>query len=266
MLEDWSRIWRHRHLVAQLVKRDVMGRYRGSLLGLVWSFLHPLFMLLVYLFVFGVVFQMKWGVDPQAGEKEFGVILFSGLILHALFAECLVRSPGIVTNNVQFVKKVVFPLEVLPVMIVLTAVFHFCIGFLLLLIFNVFAHFTLYTTIVLMPAVVLPLVLLGLGVSWFLASIGVFVRDIGQVTGILATVCLFLCPIFYPLDAVPEMLRGLLYLNPLTLIVDQFRAIVIFGRAPDWGALAVYYLIALAIVTGGYRWFLRTRKAFADVV
>lgn len=259
-------MWRHRYLVAQLVKRDVVGRYRGSLLGLVWSFLHPLFMLLVYLFVFGVVFKIKWGVAPAGGGKEFGVILFSGLILHALFAECLVRSPGIIATNVQFVKKVVFPLEVFPVMIVSTAFFHFCIGFLLLFIFNTFSDLTIHSTVLLAPLVLLPIVVLALGVSWFLASVGVFVRDVGQMTGILATVLLFLCPIFYPLDAVPDRLQWLLYFNPLTLIVEQFRNIVIFGKAPNWGALAVYYVLALAVARAGYTWFLRTRKAFADVL
>jgi len=259
-------MWQHRHLATQLVKRDVVGRYRGSILGLVWSFLHPLFMLLVYLFVFGVVFQIKWGIDPQTGDKAFGVILFSGLILHALLAECLVRSPGIIATNTQFVKKVVFPLEVFPLMIVSTAVFHFVIGFLLLFVFNTLAHGEVHPTILLMPVVVMPLVFLGLGISWFLASIGVFVRDVGQMTGILATVLLFLCPIFYPLEAVPEHLRWLLYFNPLTLIVDQFRSIVIFGRMPDWGGLLVYYAIALSVMRLGYLWFLRTRRAFADVL
>lgn len=259
-------MWKHRHLAAQLVKRDVVGRYRGSILGLIWSFLHPLFMLLVYLFVFGVVFQIKWGIDPQTGGKEFGVILFSGLILHALLAESLVRSPGIIISNTQFVKKVVFPLEVFPVMIVSTAFFHFCIGFLLLSIFNTLAHDTVHTTMLLAPVVVLPLVFLALGLSWFLSSIGVFVRDVGQITGILATVLLFLCPIFYPLEAVPEHLRWLLYFNPLTLIVDQFRAVVIFGRMPNWPALLAYYAISLVFMRLGYLWFLRTRRAFADVL
>lgn len=259
-------MWQHRHLAAQLVKRDVMGRYRGSILGLVWSFLHPLFMLLVYLFVFGVVFRIKWGIDPQTGDKEFGVILFSGLILHALLAECLVRSPGIIVTNTQFVKKVVFPLEVFSLMIVSTAFFHFCIGFGLLLVFNTLAHGTVHATMLLAPVIVMPLVFLALGLSWFLASIGVFIRDVGQITGILATVLLFLCPIFYPLEAVPEQVRWLLYFNPLTLIVGEFREIVIFGRMPSWQGLLAYYVIALVFMRAGYLWFLRTRRAFADVL
>lgn len=259
-------MWQHRYLASQLIKRDVVGRYRGSLLGLVWSFLHPLFMLLVYMFVFGVVFQIRWGIEAQSGDKEFGVILFSGLITHALFAECLTRSPGIIAANIQFVKKVVFPLEVLPVMIVSTAFFHFCIGFLLLFIFNTVAHLTVHTAVLLVPVVILPLAMLSLGMSWLLASVGVFVRDIGQITGVLATVMLFLCPILYPLDAVPDRLQWLLYFNPLTLIVVQFRGLVIFGQEPDWPALAVYYVVALFVLRLGYVWFMRTRKGFADVL
>lgn len=253
-------------MITQLVKRDVVGRYRGSFLGLVWSFLHPLFMLMVYLFVFGIVFQIKWGIDTDTGEKEFAVILFSGIILHALLAECLVRSPGIIVTNTQFVKKIVFPLEVLPVMIVSTAVFHFVIGFILLSVFNLLAHEVLYLTSLLFPVVVLPLVLLALGISWLLAATGVFVRDIGHVTGILATMLLFLCPIFYPLERVPEEVRWLLFLNPLTLVVDQLRAIVIFGNWPDWGALLIYYIVAFSVFWLGYRWFDRTRAGFADVL
>lgn len=259
-------MWQQRHLVAELVKRDVIGRYRGSFLGLIWSFLHPLFMLLVYVFVFGVVFEIKWGVKLDTGEKQFAVILFSGLILHALLAECLVRAPGIIVANTQFVKKVVFPLETLPVMLVCTAVFHFLIGFLLLSVFNTVAHQVFYFKSLLFPVIVLPLVLLTLGLSWMLASIGVFVRDIGHITGILATMLLFMCPIFYPLDRVPETFQWVLYLNPLTLIVEQFRIIVIYGKWPDWGALMIYYVVALTVLRAGYRWFQRTRSGFADVL
>ncbi|HSH42407.1 MAG TPA: ABC transporter permease [Arenicellales bacterium] len=261
-----SRTWGNRHLVGQLAKRDVMGRYRGSLLGLFWSFLHPLFMLLVYVFVFGVVFELKWGVTPDAGEKAFSVILFSGLILHRLLSECLVRAPGIIVSNAQFVKKVVFPLEVFPIVVVATSLFHFIVGFLLLLVFNSVAHSAVYPTVLLAPVVILPIVLLGLGLSWFLAATGVFIRDIGQLTGILTTVLLFLCPIFYPLDRVPEEVQWLLYFNPLTLIVESFRDIVIFGRLPSWEGLAIYYLVALLVLVGGYLWFQRTQPAFADVV
>lgn len=222
-------------------------------------------MLLVYMFVFGVVFKMKWGVG-HADNVQFGVVLFSGLIVHALFAECLVRSPTLILSKPQFVKKVVFPLEILPMVIVGTALFHMSVGIVILLLFNALAHSTVHWTIVLVPVILAPLLCLSLGLSWFLASLGVFIRDIKQIVGILATVLLFLCPIFYPLDAVPETVRSLMYLNPLTLIVIEMRNVVIFGSAPNWFGLTVYYAIAILFMGLGYSWFKRTRWAFADVI
>ncbi len=265
MIPVFDTFWRYRHLVGQLIRREVLERYRGSVFGLIWSFLHPLLMLLVYMFVFGVVFKMKWGVG-HTDDYQFGVVIFAGLIVHALFAECLVRSPTLILSKPQFVKKVVFPLEILPMVIVGTALFHMSVGIVILLVFNTFAHATVHWTILLIPVILLPLLFLSLGLSWFLASLGVFIRDIGHIVGILATVLLFLCPIFYPLTAVPEGARGLMYLNPLTLIVIEMKNIVIFGRAPDWFGLFVYYGISILAMGFGYYWFNRTRRAFADVI
>lgn len=265
MLEILSTLGRHRQLVVKLVQREVLERYRGSMFGLVWSFMHPLFMLLVYMFVFGVVFRIRWGVEG-AEDIKFGVILFAGLIVHALFAECLVRSPGVILSNPQFVKKVVFPLEILPVVTVGTAMFHMAVGFVILLLFNLIAHGTFFWTVLLVPLIILPLVILGLGVSWFLASLGVFVRDVTQVVGILATVLLFLCPIFYPITAVPESLQKVMFLNPLTLIVEELRNLVIFGGLPNWKHLLLYYVAAVCVMLLGFWWFNKTRRAFADVI
>lgn len=265
MTDAFRVIWRHRELIIQLIKREVLERYRGSLFGLLWSFLHPLFMLLVYMFVFGVVFKIRWGVE-HGDQVQFGVVLFAGLIVHALFAECLVRAPNLVLSNAHFVKKVVFPLEILAVVLLGSALFHLLVGFLILLLFNGVAHAQMPWTIVFVPFILAPLVLLSLGLSWFLASLGVFLRDISQIVGILATVLLFLCPIFYPLSAVPEPLQAWMYLNPLTLIVEEMRNAVIFAKVPDWGALAGYYLIALVSMMAGHWWFNRTRRAFADVI
>lgn len=265
MTDAFGIIWRHRELITQLIKREVLERYRGSLFGLLWSFLHPLFMLLVYMFVFGVVFRVRWGVEHD-DQVQFGVVLFAGLIVHALFAECLVRAPNLILSNPHFVKKVVFPLEILAVVLLGSALFHMLVGFLILLLFNGVAHAQLPWTVIFVPLILAPLVLLSLGLSWFLASLGVFLRDISQIVGILATVLLFLCPIFYPLSAVPEALQTWMYLNPLTLIVEEMRNAVIFARTPDWQALAGYYLVAVVCMVLGHRWFNRTRRAFADVL
>ena len=266
MIEPLASAWKHRHLIAQLIRREVLERYRGSVFGLVWSFMHPLFMLLVYMFVFGVVFKIRWSGEGATADITFAVVLFSGLIVHALLAECLVRSPGAVLTNTHFVKKVVFPLEILPVVTVGSALFHLLVGLVILLLFNGIAHATLHWTVLLTPVILAPLVLLALGCAWLLASLGVFIRDVTQVVGILATVLLFLCPIFYPLSAVPESLQDWMYLNPLTLIVQQLRGAVIFGEPPAWWPLLIYYLAALAVMSFGYWWFKRTRRAFADVL
>ena len=255
----------HKELIFQLAKREVLERYRGSFLGLVWSFVHPVLMLLVYMFVFGVVFQMKWGIE-QKSDLDFAVILFSGLVVHGLFAECLVRAPSLVTNNPHFVKKVVFPLQILPVVSVCVALFHTSVGLLILTAATLLTQAALPATAVLMPVVLFPIVILALGVSWFLASLGVFLRDVSQVVGILATVLLFLSPIFYPVSAVPDYLQPYLYLNPLTLIIEELRNVLIFGNMPDWGALGLYLLLAYSFMMFSAWWFTRTRNAFADVI
>ncbi len=261
----FSITWQNRDLVGQMIRREVLERYRGSVLGLVWSFAHPLLMLLVYMFVFGIVFKIKWGVEHE-DDVQFGVVLFAGLVVHALFSECLVRAPQLIRSNVHFVKKVVFPLEVLAVVAVGTALFHTAVSLLILLIFNTAAHLEFNWTVLFLPLVLVPLVILSLGVTWFLSSLGVFLRDVVHIVGILSTILLFLSPIFYPLSAVPQGLRPLMYLNPLTVIVEQVRNVVIWGQPPDWGPLSVYFVIATIVAAVGYWWFRRTRRAFADVL
>ncbi len=258
----------HRYLTSQMIKREVLERYRGSHFGLLWSFAYPVLMLLVYMFIFGVVFKMKWGAAAAAdqGNVPFGVIMFSGLILHAFLGECLVRSTSLVTANQQYAKKVVFPLPILPLVTIGTALFHLLAGIFILLVFSTIAGAPPAWTILLAPLVLLPFVFFLLGCSWFLAAICVFVRDIGQIMGVLVTVLLFLAPIFYPLSQVPERLQFWMYFNPLTVIVEQFRAVVLFGQTPDWLHLSIYGLVGLATMLLGYAFFRRTQGAFADVI
>jgi len=263
-------LFQHRDLILQLLKRDVLERYRGSNLGLLWSFVYPVFMLLVYMFVFGIVFKMKWGVAPGQDSANadipFGVIMFSGLVLHAFLGECLVRSSHLITGNQQYVKKIIFPLPVLSIVCVGAAFFHLLAGLLILLLFMLGAGVVPELTILYMPLVLLPLVLLLLGVSWLLSSLCVFIRDIAQLMSVLVTVLLFLAPIFYPLSVVPEQYQIWMYLNPLTAVVEQFRAVVLFGQQPDWQILGIYWLVAVTVLLLGYGFFRRTQGAFADVV
>jgi lipopolysaccharide transport system permease protein len=259
-------LWRNRQLIAQMTKREVVGRYKGSALGLVWSFLNPVFMLTVYTFVFSVVFKARWGVGGEESKTQFAVVLFVGMIVHGLFAEVLNRAPGLILSNVNYVKKVVFPLEILSVVSMGASLFYSLISLGVLLIAFVLFNGYLHWTAVLAPLVVLPLVILTLGLAWMLASLGVFLRDVGQTIGIITTVMMFLAPVFYPITMLPEELRPWIMANPLTFIIEQAREVLIWGRLPDWLGLGVYTLVATVVAWAGYAWFQKTRKGFADVL
>jgi lipopolysaccharide transport system permease protein len=259
-------LWRNRQLIIQMTKREVIGRYRGSLMGLAWSFFNPVLMLAVYTFVFSVVFKARWSVGGEESKADFAIILFVGMIVHGVLAECVNRAPSLMLGNANYVKKVVFPLEVLPWVTMGSALFHAAVSILVLLAFAAILNFSLPWTAAFIPIVLLPFVLLVMGLSWFLAATSVFVRDIGQATGIVTTVMLFLAPIFYPPSALPEFYRHLLYINPLTFIVEQGRDVLIWGTMPNWPGLAVYSIVSLLISWLGFAWFQLTRRGFADVI
>lgn len=227
-------------------------------------------MLSIYTFVFSVVFKVR--LDSQNGsaiyddEFAFALLLFTGLILFNLFSECLARAPGLILANINYVKKIIFPLEILPLISLCSALFHAGISFLVLFSFLLITSHPIEWTVIFLPIILLPLVFLTLGLSWILASIGVFVRDIGQFIGLILTMLLFLSPIFYPASALPESIRDYLFLNPLTLIIEQARAVILYGQLPDWGSLILYYLFAFLIAWTGLLWFNKTRKGFADVL
>ena len=259
-------LWRNRHLIVQMTRREVVGRYKGSVLGLAWSFLTPILMLAVYTFVFSVVFKARWGTDGDESKTQFALVLFVGMIVHGLFAEVLNRAPGLILSNVNYVKKVVFPLDVLPVIAMGAALFHASISLAVLLIAFALFNGYLHWTIIFIPVVLLPLVILTLGVAWIFASLGVFLRDVGQTVGIITTMMLFLAPIFYPITALPEEIRPWIMANPLTFIIEEARGVVILGRMPEWTGLGIYTLAATAVAWAGFAWFQKTRKGFADVL
>lgn len=259
-------LWHNRQLIVQMTKREVAGRYRGSTMGQAWSFLNPVFMLTVYTFVFSVVFKARWGIGGEESKTQFAVVLFVGMIVYNLFAEVLNRAPGLILSNVNYVKKVVFPLEILPVVSMAAALFHGMISLaVLLLAFMIFNGY-LHWTVVFVPVVLLPLVIVTLGLAWFFASLGVYLRDVGQTIGLITTVMMFLAPVFYPITALPEEFRPWLLANPLTFIVEQAREVLIWGHMPDWLGLGIYTMAALAASWAGYAWFQKTRKGFADVI
>ncbi len=259
-------LWRNRQLIVQMTKREVVGRYKGSVMGLLWSFLNPVFMLTVYTFVFSVVFKARWGVDGNDSKTQFAVVLFVGMIVHGLFAEVVNRAPSLILANVNYVKKVIFPLEILPVITMCAALFHGLVSLAVLLIaFFIFNH-SLQWTVIFIPLVLLPLVILTLGCAWMLASLGVFIRDVGQTIGIITTVMMFLSPVFFPVTALPEVYRPLIMANPLTFIIEQAREVLIWGHSPNWTGLGIYTVAATFVAWVGYVWFQKTRKGFADVL
>jgi len=259
-------LWRNRQLIVQMTQREVVGRYKGSIMGMAWSFFNPVLMLTVYTFVFSVVFKSRWGVGGEESKTQFAVVLFVGMIIHGLFAEVLNRAPSLILANVNYVKKVVFPLEILPVIAMGAALFHSLVSLSVLLAAFVLFNGYLHWTVIFIPLVLLPLVMLTLGLAWMLASLGVFLRDVGQTIGIITTVMLFLAPVFYPITALPEEFRPWLMANPLTFIIEQAREVLIWGRLPNWTGLGLYTLAATAVAWAGYAWFQKTRKGFADVL
>lgn len=258
-------LWNHRRLIVQLTWRDIAQRYRGSVLGLTWSLLTPLLMLAIYTFVFSTVFPSRWSsVAPSHGH--FALLLFAGLCVHGFFAEVVNRAPALVLGNPGYVKRVVFPLEILPAVGVGAALFQLAVNLLVLTGAQAWIAGGLPLSALWLPVVIAPLILAVLGCAWFIASLGVYLRDIASILLPLTAALMFLSPVFYAQEAVPEPYRSWLGLNPLTFIIEQSRSVLIFGNGPDWDGWVVYALIALLVAWCGYAWFQLTRRGFADVL
>jgi lipopolysaccharide transport system permease protein len=255
-----------RELIWQFTLREVQGRYRGSYLGIVWTFATPLLMLIVYTFVFSVIFKPRWGGAGSGSFMDFALTLFSGLIAFNVFSECITRAPRLIVGQPNYVKKVVFPLEVLPLSVVGAALIHSLFSLSVVLVAMLISSGKLQWTILYLPLVYLPLSAFTLGVSWLLASLGVFIRDIRNFVDVLVRFLFFLTPIFYPMSAVPASLRPLFGLNPLASIVENFRRVVVWGQPPDWPWLGIVTLFSGLMMLGGYMWFMKMKRAFADVI
>ena len=214
---------------------------------------------------FSVVFRARWGGGGES-KTEFALVLFAGLIVFNLFAECANRAPGLILMNVNYVKKVIFPLEILPWVTLGAALFHAFVSLSVWIVAYCILFGFPHVTVLYLPVVVFPLCLFIVGVSWILASLGVYLRDVSHVVGILTTVLMFLSPIFYPVSALPESYRILLYLNPLMPALEQARDVLFFGNSPNWPVLFGYYAMMSCIAWGGFVWFQKTRKGFADVL
>jgi lipopolysaccharide transport system permease protein len=257
-------IARYRDLIAQLVRREFHIRFRGAILGTLWAIISPMITVLMYAFVFGIIFHSRWG-DEEV-PQSFLIIVLLGMCIHGVLAEALSRAPSAIVGQPGYVKKVVFPLEILPIVVTMNSAFNAIITLIIVLIAAIITNGWIPLTVLLLPIVILPYVVLITGIVLFVSSIGVYIRDMSQITGVVTTLALFLAPIFYPLSAVPEHYRFLLYLNPVTVIVENAREVTLYGHEPYWPALLIYTLVACVIFWLGYCWFQKSRNGFADVI
>lgn len=257
---------KNRQLIYQMSKREVIGRYKGSIMGLTWSLFNPVLMLTIYTFVFSVVFKAKWGSIGGESNTQFALILFVGMIVFGLFSEAINRAPSLILGNVNYVKKVVFPLEILPIISLGASLFHALISMFVLIVAFTFFNGQLHWTIIFLPLIITPLLMFALGLSWILASLGVYLRDVGQIIGTLTSILMFLSPVFYPIEALPVKFQSWMIFNPLSFVIEESRNLVILGVMPDWRGLFSYALFALVFMQIGYFWFQKTRKGFSDVL
>jgi lipopolysaccharide transport system permease protein len=263
----WRSVVEHRLLIARLVKREFEARFRGHLFGIFWAFVTPLLTAMMFTFVFSTVFRARWGTGTEhAGAADFAIIFLTGMIVHTIFAEAISRAPTLILTNANYVTKVVFPLEILPLVTVATALINATIGLTIVLAGNLFLNGTFQPTIVLLPIVLLPFLILVLALVLFFAALGTYVRDISQILGLVVMASLFLTPIFYPVEAVPEGFRLFVRLNPLTLVVEQARAVVLYGHLPDFMGLGLFLIVASIALAFSFWMFQRLRGGFADVL
>lgn len=261
-----NHLWQYRGLIRQLTRREILFRYKGSYLGLSWAFLQPLFMLGVYTFVFSVILESKWGVDIQNDRLTFAMALFCGILTFNMLGDVANASPGLILGNISFVKKVIFPLEILPVVKLFGALVHSCFGLGILFFGMAISGHPFNWTILLLPLVWLPMAMFALGCGYFLSSLGVFIRDIGATVGVLVSMFLFMSPIFYPLEAIPDEFQAYCRINPIAIYVEDARRVLLWGQVPDWPWYSAGFGFAMIMLVTGFIFFMRSKKAFADVI
>jgi lipopolysaccharide transport system permease protein len=259
-------LYHHRRLIAQFAWRDVVMRYKGSYLGLVWSFVVPLLMLAVYGFVFGALISVRWPGAEGDSKLDFALILFGGLLAFNVFADVVSRAPTMITSYPSYVKKVVFPLEVLPVAALGTALVNAAVGFVILLPIWAIAGHSVSSTIWLLPVALVPLCFLTLGMAWLLASLGVFVRDIAHPVTVIVQMLLFASGVFFAISLLPESAQRILLLNPLVTIIENVRRTALWGEPIHWRPWLIATIAAAVLMQLGFAWFMRSKRAFADVL
>ena len=257
-------IWRNRGLIRVMVRRDILGRYRGSFGGAFWTLINPLLLMLTYFFVFGVVLRSRFGQDQS--RSGFALYFLAGMLPWLAFSEAAGRSPGVMLEHRNFVKKLVFAVETLPVNLVAAGLVSELFAVVLFSGFLLAIRGGVPPSVVWLPALLIPQVLFTAGVSWFLAALGVFVRDLGQVMGFVLTIWFFVTPICYPETSLPPAATVLLSKNPIYVLVRGYRAIFLEHQAPAFGALWKLWLVSIVVFVLGHAWFYKLRKSFADMI
>lgn len=261
----FSALRRHRHLFLQLLKRDVQTTLRGSILGMGWIVVTPLVLVGIYTFVFGFVLQTSWFTETNS-PLHVPLIYFTGLTVFSLFMEVISRSPEFVRANRTYVTKIVFPVEILSWVLVGTASVKYAASLALLVIFLLFVTGGLPPAILMLPLVLAPFVTMLLGISWYLSAIGTYLRDLNQLVQAIGPVLMFISPIFYSIDQVPETARIIFWANPLTFILETMRGLLFFDTPVNWSAYAIYWMVAIAVFLSGFAFFKRAGRQFADVI
>ncbi|PWU08213.1 MAG: hypothetical protein C5B51_08190 [Terriglobia bacterium] len=257
-------IWRNRGLIRTMVRRDVLGRYRGSFAGIFWTVINPLLLMLTYFFVFGIVLQARFGGDQS--RSSFALYFLAGMLPWLAFSEAAGRSASVLVEHRNFIKKLVFAVETLPLNLVAAGLVSEFFAIVLFCAFLVAARGNVPLTVAWLPLLLVPQILFTAGVSWFLAALGVFLRDLGQIIGFLLTLWFFVTPICYPESSLPADLLPVFSKNPIYVLVRGYRAVLLENRAPDWEALWKLWVLSAAVFILGHAWFYKLRKSFADVI
>lgn len=258
-------LFKNRYLLKQLVKQDIRQKYQGSVLGMLWSFLVPVFMLVIYTFMFSQIFQAKWDIDTS-DKYQFAMMLFCGLSAFNMVGEVMNRSTSLIVSNTNYVKKVIFPLEILPVVMTLSALFNCIISFLILFIVKLIIYHSISKTIYLFFPALIPLVVLTTGIGLLISAISVYLKDLSSLISVIVTILMYMSPVFFPLSSVPDSFRVVCGINPMTYIIENFRNVVLYGRNLDWGFFGISCVSAVCFYLLGKVVFMRTKEGFADVL
>jgi len=262
--EQAGGLWERRDLIGLMVHRDFIGRYKGSLLGAFWPVINPVGHLILYTFLFSVVLKVKFGTDP--GQSNFALYLMSGLLPWSCLSESLSRSTTVILESPNLVKRVVFPVQILPLVLVISSVLSEMVALGILVVATVICLHTINLTIAFLPLILAAQVMFTVGISWMLASIGVFIRDFRHIMSLALSAWMYATPIVYPASALPANLKFLLWLNPMAGIVTDYRRVILEGKQPDWANFAAYMTVAIIAYVVGLTFFQRTKKTFADVI